>query len=57
MTIFMYMYIILFYLQPNGIKDYLCKNSKRIDVPAGVSEELDLNVCMKGGVKHVADEL
>lgn len=57
MTICMYMYIILFYLQPNGIQDYLCKNSKRIDVPAGVSEELDLNVCMKGGVKHVADEL
>ena len=44
-------------MQPNGIKEYLCKNSKRIDVPAGVSEELDLNVCMKEGVKHVADEL
>ena len=52
-----YIYIILFYLQPNGIKEYLCKNSKRIDVPEGVSEELELNVCMKDGVKHVADEL
>ena len=55
--VYIYIYIIFFDLQPNGIKEYLCKNSKRIDVPAGVSEELDLNVCMKDGVKHVADEL
>ena len=58
MCVFIYIYLsLLLYLQPNGIKEYLCKNFKRIDVPAGVSEELDLNVCMKDGVKHVADEL
>ena len=44
-------------LQPGGIKKYLCKNPNRVDVPASVSTSLDLSVCLKDGIKHVADEL
>ena len=43
--------------QPDGIKEYLCKNPNRKNVPESVSEDLDLAICLKDGIKHVADEL
>jgi len=42
---------------PDGIKEYLCKNPNRQNVPESVSEDLDLAICLKDGIKHVADEL
>ena len=43
--------------QPDGIKEYLCKNTNRSNVPEHVSEDLDLAICLKDGIKHIADEL
>jgi len=42
---------------PKAIKEYLCKNPHRTNVPKSVSEELDLSACLKDGIKHIADEL
>jgi len=42
---------------PEGIKEYLCKNPNRKNVPESVSDDLDLAICLKDGIKHVADEL
>ena len=43
--------------KPEGIKEYLCKNPNRKNVPESVSDDLDLAICLKDGIKHVADEL